>query len=87
MKGYQNLSHTRWDADGGSRPRGENELARYKRLNGRGHDIQGPVVPGQVCKKTGQRLLRLSGGNGCLLRAGRHEGDEDLCWHRRARRC
>jgi hypothetical protein len=35
MKGYQNLSHTRWDADGGSRPHGENELARYKRLNGR----------------------------------------------------
>jgi hypothetical protein len=28
MKGYQNLSHTRWDADGGSRPRGENQLAR-----------------------------------------------------------
>jgi hypothetical protein len=21
MKGYQNLGHTKWDADGGSRPR------------------------------------------------------------------
>jgi hypothetical protein len=28
MKWYQDLNHTRWDADGGSRPRGENQLAR-----------------------------------------------------------
>jgi hypothetical protein len=28
MIGYQNLNHTRWDADDGSRPRGENQLAR-----------------------------------------------------------
>ncbi|CAB3809027.1 hypothetical protein LMG28614_06938 [Paraburkholderia ultramafica] len=31
MKGYQNLSHTRWDADGGSRPRGEYQLGRLLR--------------------------------------------------------
>jgi len=54
----------------------------------RDHDIQGSsLVPRQVCKKTWQRLLRLSSGSGCLLRARRHESDEGLCWHRRARRC
>jgi hypothetical protein len=56
-------------------------------MRGRGHDIQGSVVPRQVREKTWQRLLRLSGGNGCLLRARRHESGEGRCWQRRARRC
>src|SRR5258708_12180666 len=54
-------------------------------MRGRDHDIQGSVVPRQVCKKTSQRLLRLSSGNGCLLRARRHESDEGLCCHCRVR--
>lgn len=30
MKGYQKLNHTRWNGDGGSRPRGENQLRLLK---------------------------------------------------------
>jgi hypothetical protein len=83
MKGYQKLSHTRWNADGGSRPRGGNQLRLLKTtkwqsvLLDRPADIQRcsfePPEPGldpDAPKRGRARDVRYRGNSlpGCALR-------------------